>query len=95
MTISPIVITNQTVIQWVKSGRSQDYISSSIKHAPSTQFDLSPAEELKLRREGVSDRTLKAMKESQQGPRHGFSTRTRYILTAAALLSWLPLLFGR
>lgn len=92
---APIVITNQTVIEWVKSGRSQDYISSSIKHAPRTQFDLSPAEVLKLRREGVSDKTLKAMKESQQGPRYGIGIRTRAIITAVSLLWWLPLVLGR
>jgi hypothetical protein len=88
-------INNQTVIQWVRSGRSADYIASSIKHAPRTQFDLSPAEVLKLRREGVSDRTLKAMKESQRGPRYGIRTRTRNIIIAASLLTWLPLLFIR
>lgn len=96
MTLPPIVITNQTVIQWVKSGRTQDYISSSIKHAPGTQFDLSPAEVLKLRREGVSDRTLKAMKESQRSPRYGIRTRTTWaIITATFLVSWLPFLFSR
>ena len=90
-----IVINNQTVIQWVRSGHSQDYISSSIKHAPQTQFDLSPPEVLKLRREGVSNATLKAMKESQQGRRYGIGTRTRTIITAVSLLWWLPFLFGR
>ena len=91
----PSVITNQTVIQWVRSGRSEDYISSSIKHAPKTQFDLSPAEVLKLRREGVSDKTLKAMMESQQGRRYYPGTRTRAIMTAVSLLWWLPFLLGR
>lgn len=96
---APSLVTNQTVIEWVRSGRSADYISSSIKHAPKTQFDLSPAEVLKLRREGVSENTLKAMKESQQsqqGPRYpaGF-TRTRAIILAASLLWWLPFVFGR
>jgi hypothetical protein len=91
----PIAITNQTVIQWVKSGYSADYILSSIKHAPQTQFDLSPAEVLKLRREGVSDKTLKAMKESQQGPRYGMRTRTWAIISAASMLLWLPFLFMR
>lgn len=95
MTPPPIAITNQTVIQWVKSGRSQEYISSSIKHAPSTQFDLSAAEVLKLRRECVSDRTLKAMKEARQGPRYGIRPRTQVIITAVSLLWWLPLVLGR
>jgi hypothetical protein len=91
----PTAITTQTVIQWVKSGYSADYILSSIKHAPQTQFDLSPAEVLKLRREGVSDKTLKAMKESQQGPRYGIQTRVWAIITAASMLLWLPFLFIR
>ena len=91
----PSVITNQTVIGWVRSGRSGDYIASGIKHAPSTQFDLSPAEVLKLRREGVSNATLKAMRESQQGPSYGLSTRTKAIITAASVLWWIPFLVGR
>ena len=91
----PSVITNETVIGWVKSGRSADYIASGIKHAPGTQFDLSPAAQLKLRREGVSNATLKAMRESQQGPRYGLSTRTRAIIMAASVLWWIPFLVGR
>lgn len=91
---APILINNQTVIQWVKSGRSSDYIIASIKHAPGTRFDLSAAEVLKLRREGVNNSVLKAMAESQQGRRPGVG-RTRAVFTALSLLLWLPFVFIR
>ncbi|HWN97635.1 MAG TPA: hypothetical protein VNS63_00025, partial [Blastocatellia bacterium] len=91
----PNVITNQTVIQWVKAGYSADYISSNIKHAMQTQFDLSSAGVLKLRREGVSDSTLKAMRESRQGRHNGIGTRRSAIITAISLLWWVPLLLAR
>lgn len=91
----PMLINNQTVVQWVKSGRSSDYITASIKHAARTQFDLSAAEVLKLRREGVNNSVLKAMAESQQGRRPGFGGRTGAVITAVSLLWWLPFLFGR
>lgn len=90
-----MVINNQTVVDWVKSGRSSDYIAASIKHAPKTQFDLSDAEVLKLRREGVNKSVLKAMTKSQQGYRPGLDGRTRALITIVSLLWWLPLLFGR
>lgn len=95
MRSGPMLITNQTVVEWVKSGRSLDYITASIKHAPRTQFDLSAAEVLKLRREGVNNSVLKAMAESQHGRRSGFGGRTRAVITALSLLWWLPFLFGR
>ncbi len=91
----PMLIDNQTVVQWVKSGRSSDYITASIKHAPGTRFDLSAAEVLKLRREGVNNSVLKAMAEAQQGRRPGFSGRTNAVIAAASMLLWLPFLFGR
>jgi hypothetical protein len=91
----PLLINNQTVVEWVKSGRSSDYITASIKHAPRTHFDLSAAEELKLRRDGVSNRVLKAMAQSQQGLRPRIGGRTRAVFTVLPLLWWLPLLFGR
>ena len=95
MPAAPMLIDNQTVVQWVKSGRSSDYIIASIKHAARTQFDLSAAEVLKLRREGVNNSVLKAMAEAQQGRRPGFGGRTNAVITAVTLLWWLPFLFGR
>ena len=92
---SRMVINNQRVVDWVKSGRSSDYIAASIKHAPSTQFDLSDAEVLKLRREGVNNSILKAMTKSQQGYNPGLGWRARAVITAVSLVWWLPLLFGR
>jgi hypothetical protein len=91
----PMLINNQTVVQWVKSGRSSDYITASIKHAARTQFDLSAAEVLKLRREGVNNSVLKAMVEAQQGRRPGVGGRTGAVITAVSLLWWLPFLLGR
>jgi hypothetical protein len=95
MPSGPMLINNQTVVEWVKSGRSSDYITASIKHAPRTQFDLSAAEKLKLRRDGVSNRVLKAMSESRQGLRPGIGGRTKAVFTVLSLLWWLPLLIGR
>jgi hypothetical protein len=85
---SATAINNQTVIQLVKSGRSADFIIASIKHAPATQFDLSEAERLKLRREGVSNDVLKAMLETQAERRP--STLVKTLWSTAALLWWLP-----
>jgi hypothetical protein len=85
---SATAINNQTVIQLVKSGRSADFIIASIKHAPATQFDLSEAERLKLRREGVSNDVVKAMLETQVERRP--STLVKTVASAAALLWWLP-----
>lgn len=95
MQSGPMLIDNQTVVQWVKSGRSSDYVTASIKHAPGTRFDLSAVEVLKLRRDGVNNRVLKAMAEAQQGRRPGFGGRTRAVITAVSLLWWLPFLLGR
>src|SRR3984893_15523986 len=61
MASGPMFIDNQTIVQWVKSGRSPDYIMASIKHAPGTRFDLSEVERLKLRRDGVNSSVVKAM----------------------------------
>jgi hypothetical protein len=95
MPAAPMLIDNQTVVHWVKSGRSSDYIIASIKHAARTQFDLSAVEVLKLRREGVNNSVLKAMAEAQQGRRPGFGGRTNAVITAVSLLWWLPFLLGR
>lgn len=95
MQSNPTLINNQTVVEWVKAGRSSDYIAASIRHASGTQFDLSDAEVLKLRREGVNKSVLRAMAESQQGGRPGVSGRTRAVITAMSLLWWLPFVFGR
>ena len=95
MQSGPLLINNQTVVQWVKSGRSSDYITASIKHAPGTRFDLSAVEVLKLRRDGVNDSVLKAMARAQQGRRPGAFGRGRAVLTVVSLLWWLPFVFGR
>ena len=87
----PLVIDNQTVVLWVRSGRSSDYITASIKHAPGTRFDLSEAEVLKLRREGVNKRVLKAMAKSQPGYHQAALARRTAVITAVSLLWWLPL----
>ena len=84
----PLLIDNKTVIEWVKSGRSSDYIIASIKHAPGTRFDLSQVEVLKLRRDGVNTSVLKAMANAQEGPRP--SKLGRVLTTAASLLLLVP-----
>lgn len=90
MPSGPALIDNQTVVQWVKSGRSTDYIIASIKHAPGTRFDLSEAAVLKLRRDGVSKSVLKAMANPREGSGQGIWRR---VLTTAVSLWWLvPLL---
>ena len=96
MRADSLVINNQTVVQWVKSGRSSDYITASIKHAAATRFNLSEAEVLKMRREGVSKSVLKAMAKSQQGYGYsGFGRGKAMIFAAASILWWLPFVFGR
>jgi tetratricopeptide (TPR) repeat protein len=90
----PMLINNETVVQWVKAGRSSDYITASIKHAPGTRFDLSKVEVLKLHRDGVNKSVLKAMAKAQQGRRPGHG-RARAVITAVSLLWWLPFVFGR
>jgi hypothetical protein len=95
MQSSPMLINNQTVVEWVRAGRSSDYITASIRHAAGTRFDLSAAEVLKLRRDGVNNSVLKAMARAQQGRRPGFGGRATAVLTAVSLLWWLPFLFGR
>lgn len=86
----PMVIDNQTVVQWVKAGRSSDYIVASIKHAAATRFDLSQVELLKLRRDGVSTSVLKAMANAQtnarEKPRGGVLEK---VFTTALSLLWL------
>lgn len=86
----PMVIDNQTVVQWVKAGRSPDYIVPSIKHAAATRFDLSQVELLKLRRDGVSTSVLKAMANAQtnarEKPRAGVLEK---VFTTALSLLWL------
>jgi tetratricopeptide (TPR) repeat protein len=95
MQSGPMLKNNQTVVQWVKSGRSTDYITASIKHAPGTRFDLSSAEVLKMRRDGVNNSVLKAMAKSQQGGRPGAGGLGKAVFIAVSLLSWLPFVFGR
>jgi hypothetical protein len=85
---APMLIDNQNVVQWVKSGRSSDYIIASIKHAPGTRFDLSQVEVLKLRRDGVNDSVLKAMAKAQEVPRP--SVLGKVLMTAASLLWLVP-----
>lgn len=87
---SVITVTNQTIVQWARAGRSTDYIVSSIKHAPATQFDLSEAERLKLRREGINNDVLKAMIEKQTGRRP--SGLVKVLTTAASVALLLPLI---
>ena len=85
---APMFIDNQTVVQWVKAGRSSDYIIASIKHATATRFDLSQVEVLKLRRDGVNKSVLKAMADAQEGPRP--SVLGRVFTTPLALLWLVP-----
>lgn len=88
----PTVIDNQTVVQWVKSGRSTDYIIASIKHSAGTRFDLSQVELLKLRRDGVSTSILKAMANAQANAqdRPHASVLGKVLTTAASLLLLVP-----
>jgi hypothetical protein len=95
MQADSLAINNQTVVQWVKSGRPSDYITASIKHAPATRFDLSEPEVLKLRRDGVNKTVLKAMAKTQQGYGYNPYGRARVLILAASVLWWLPLVVGR
>jgi hypothetical protein len=90
-----LVIDNQTVVQWVKSGRSSEYITASIKHAAETRFDLSEAEVLKLRRDGVNRDVLKAMEKTQRGYTYGSFGLGKALTVAASILWWLPFVIGR
>jgi hypothetical protein len=90
-----LVIDNQTVVQWVKSGRSSEYITASIKHAAETRFDLSEAEVLKLRRDGVNRDVLKAMEKTQRGYTYGSFGLGKALTVAASVLWWLPFVIGR
>jgi hypothetical protein len=88
---APSVVRNATVVQWVKAGFTQDYIAASVKHAPKTQFDLSPPEVLKLRRVGVSGRIIEAMRDTDPRFRRiGFKRRTVVVMMALPLLSLIP-----
>ena len=81
-----ITLKNDDVVRLIKDGRSEDYITADIKHAPATRFDLSDGELLRMRRAGVSDRIFKTMREAQRGPHYGMSGRALGFIIAGALV---------
>jgi hypothetical protein len=92
----PAVLTNDTIIQWVRSGYSDDYVKSSIRYAAQTSFDLSDAGQVDLRNQGVSKDVVKAMSRKQQPPSSGTSTGKVVIAAIASMaLSLLPVLLRR
>jgi hypothetical protein len=92
----PAVLTNDTIIQWVRSGYSDDYVKASILFAAQTSFDLSDAGQVELRRQGVSKDVVKVMSRKQQPPSNGSGTRKTVIFTIASMaLSILPALLMR
>ncbi len=78
-------LTNDTIINWVKTGLSEDYILAAIAHSRATQFDLSPPELLKLKQAGVSSRIIRAMQSPQMLKRRGPSG---WRLAASLLTLW-------
>jgi hypothetical protein len=92
----PSVVTNDTVVQWVRSGYSEDYVKSSIRHAPRTSFDLSDAGRLSMERQGVSKAVVKVMVEKQRPPSYGLGMRKMVVYAVATMaVSLLPMLFSR
>jgi hypothetical protein len=89
-------ITNDVVIGWVKSGVSREYITESVRHAPRSMYDLSPAETLRLRQEGVSGATIRAMKDSQPNYyKFGLPVRAAILAGVVPFLVVLPFIFAR
>jgi hypothetical protein len=95
-TPDPTLLTNETVQDWLKTKVPEEYILASIKNASGTKFDRSAAELLRLRQLGASNRTIKAIEDSD---RHGFARyqakRSGIHYAASAFLWVLPVLLGR
>ena len=87
-----IIINNDTIVDWVKNGVSEDYILASIKHSVANGFDLSPGARAKLIQAGVNNRIIKAMQSSQAvGNRR--MTRRRLFTTLLKLWPYLVIIF--
>lgn len=56
------ILTNDTIVSMVKAGLGEDLIISKVK-ASQNQFDLSTANILKLKKEGVSEKVIQTMLE--------------------------------
>jgi hypothetical protein len=93
ISIAVPVITNDTVINWAKSGTSEDYIVASIKHSPGARFDLSPPEQARLKQSGVTSRAIKAMRDSQTPRRPGGLGTRAFLYSAMSLWPYLLLFF--
>src|ERR1044071_10261366 len=86
-----MIITNDTISDWVKNGVSEDYILASIKHSVSNRFDLSPGARAKLTQAGVKNRVIKAMQSSQVARNRGMSRR-RLFTTLLSLWPYLTII---
>jgi hypothetical protein len=64
----PETLTNQQVIQLVKSGTTPDDLVAAIQSAPKVSFHLMPADMDELLKAGVSEDAIKAMAVRQNGP---------------------------
>jgi Plant specific mitochondrial import receptor subunit TOM20 len=60
------VLTNEKVIEMVKSGVDPDDVVVAIQQAPLVQFDTSPDGLIELARNGVKGKTLAAMRERER-----------------------------
>ncbi len=87
-----MIITNDTIVDWVKQGVSEDYILASIKHSPTNGFDLSRGARSRLIQAGVKNRIIKAMQSSQTGGNRRISRR-RIFTTLLNLWPYLVLIF--
>jgi len=87
-----IIITNDTIVDWVKNGVSEDYILASIKHSVANGFDLSPGARAKLIQAGVKNRIINAMQSSQVTGNRRISRR-RLFTTLLSLWPYLTIIF--
>ena len=72
------VLTNEAIISMIKAGLGEDLIIMKIKSSPNN-FDLSTSNLVNLKQQGVSERILKAMMETEgqtQGGKKEAATET-------------------
>lgn len=67
-------LTNQRIIELVRSGTDLTKLNRLIATAPQVNFDLTPAAEQKMIEAGVSEDTIKAMAAREQGATPGTAT---------------------
>ncbi|MCI0488102.1 MAG: hypothetical protein L0229_16055 [Blastocatellia bacterium] len=80
--VDPSIITNDTVIGWVRAGVSEKKIRSRINQAERTSFDLSSGDVSNLLASGVSARTIDEMRNfgRNRQPRGKWGDRLTLIL---------------